>query len=52
MRPIIALLVCLLVAGCGEKYASYDYATNDETEWHRCMRQHTPVRRNACDDLK
>jgi len=54
MRVVIALLSLLCLAGCGEDWADYHKPANpeSETDWHRCMRQHDPVHRSACRDLR
>ena len=53
-RGLVAILcvVLVLLAGCGEDWASYDKPVGAETDWHACMRQHAPLDRSACRDLK
>lgn len=46
---VLAFLLC----GCGENWDSYDRPENgNETEWHKCMREHDPVHRHVCRDLR
>lgn len=44
----------VLLASCGDDYASYEKPTDPsmETEWHKCMRQNIPTTRHVCRDLK
>jgi len=50
-----AILLLLLLTGCGDDFASYNKPANadQETEWHRCMRQSNPIGRTSkCQDLR
>jgi hypothetical protein len=60
---LAALLLFLLLTGCGDDFASYDKPAptydkdgnrqDHETEWHRCMRQSSPIGRSSkCQDLR
>jgi len=50
----VVILLCLLLSGCGEDWGSYEKPAKGgkESDWHACMRQHDPIHRNVCRDLK
>jgi hypothetical protein len=51
----LVLLALLLLSGCGDDFATYNKPahSDQETEWHRCMRQSSPIGRAAkCEDLR
>jgi hypothetical protein len=45
----ILMLALLVLAGCGDDFATYNRPANpdQETEWHRCMRQSSPIGRSS-----
>lgn len=54
MRRIV-IMAALLLASCGDDYASYERPADPtmETEWHKCMRMNSPIGRSAkCQDLR
>jgi hypothetical protein len=51
----VAVTLLLLLSACGDDFASYDKPANPdhETDWHRCMRQSSPIGRSSkCQDLR
>lgn len=53
LAAFLLILCGLLLSSCGDDYASYEKPSGPETEWHRCMRQSSPIGRSfKCQDLR
>lgn len=55
MKIFLALSCALFLSGCGDDFATYNKPANpdQETDWHRCMRQSSPIGRSSkCEDLR
>ena len=49
----LAFLGAIFLASCGENFATFEKPAGDfESEWHRCMRQHSPLGREACKSVE
>jgi hypothetical protein len=52
-RILILATLAVLLCGCGESWDNYgEESFPGETEYHKCMREHDPVHRNVCRELR